>query len=554
MEKMRSTRRRFVAAWDRVLDSYQDVKASLRWADYFNGGFLPVDAVSNVPLTIRSGQMPENLSGAYMRVSPNPAYWPPRKRTHLFDGDGMMHCVRIVDGSATYSCAFLETPRFKFEQKYGTEWFIRIGEMTGLSGLAKILSAGKKVTLAGLEDWEASGTANTAIGFTPDGKLWALNEAGPPFRFCLTQEGIPRSLGFDTLLGTHKKFISAHPKMDQRTGEILFHGRMLATNEFYLGRALDGQVTDCISLKVEPGWHHDMFITENFGIIVDGSLRFTPKECIAGKPLWQFQPDVKLRFGVFPRSCFGSQPTEDDVIWIECDRAADLVHTFYAYDDDNVITLWAPMCEYLPDGPSGGVLGDVSLSRMIRFVIDVKTKSVTIHEVPGAELYFTDFPRIRDDRMGLKVSSGFSGLFETGVDLTVTGILKWDFNECRLSGVIKFPDGVFGGEPVFFPSGNNSSDDDDGYIGMILWNTNTEESTFVLYDAKSFSPTPVVELSSPRRVPMGFHAAWITEEQLQHQLEEATSKEWTSWQEVAKNESDIWTGNLSAFVAHVSNK
>ena len=85
--------------------------------------------------------------------------------------------------------------------------------------------------------------------------------------------------------------------------------------------------------------------------------------------------------------------------------------------------------------------------------------------------------------------------------------------------MIHLPDGVIGGEPIFIPSsGGASSGDDCGYISMFLWNQNTEESTFALFDAKTFSATPVVELAVPRRVPLGFHAAWITEEQFQKQL------------------------------------
>jgi len=79
---------------------------------------------------------------------------------------------------------------------------------------------------------------------------------------------------------------------------------------------------------------------------------------------------------------------------------------------------------------------------------------------------------------------------------------------------------------VFCPSsevdaattGGVFGDDDRGYLGLILWNQRTQESTFAVYDAKTFLPTPIVELSIPRRVPIGFHAAWITEEQFQQQL------------------------------------
>lgn len=41
---------------------------------------------------------------------------------------------------ASYHCRFMETPRYLFEKAYGGEYFLRVGEMTGLVGLAKILT------------------------------------------------------------------------------------------------------------------------------------------------------------------------------------------------------------------------------------------------------------------------------------------------------------------------------------------------------------------------------------------------------------------------------
>ena len=41
------------------------------------------------------------------------------------------------------------------------------------------------------------------------------------------QAGVPESLGFDYLQGTLKESISAHPKFDQKNGDILFHGRQI---------------------------------------------------------------------------------------------------------------------------------------------------------------------------------------------------------------------------------------------------------------------------------------------------------------------------------------
>lgn len=512
---MLGARRRLVAIVDHVLDSMQDVPSSLKWAEDFNGALKPVSPTENITLQVKSGHLPEDLAGAYMRVGPNSSFWPPRKRTHVFDADGMVHCVRIINGKATYHCKYLETPRHKFEQEYGAEWFTRIGEFNGKAGLAKILTvSGQKSKVAGLEDWE-TGVANTAISYHPSGKLWALNEAGPPFRFRLDESGKPESLGFDTMSDAHRKPMSAHPKFDQRTGDLYFHGRELMKS-FYAGRVVDGKALEVAQLQMPVGFHHDMFITENFAVIIDGSMRFDQKGLVQGKPLWSFNPKQKMRFGVFPRS--SKEMTADAFTWIEADIAAELVHTLYAYDEGGKITLFAPIGFY-EKGKEDGILGGQGPFYMHRFIIDVDHKSVEVEKVAGGDKYMNEFPRIRDDRIALRTRYGFTGLQSPGADFNFTGILKWDFEKSCLCGELHFPENVIGGEPVFIPrTAGVDGADDDGYIGMFLWNPSTSESIWTLFDAQSFSSTPVAELLVPSRVPLGFHAAWITEDQFQKQL------------------------------------
>jgi len=503
-----------IRAIDHGLDSLQEVPSSVTWADDFNGALKPVTPTGHVKLTVKSGKLPVDLSGDYMRVGPNVCVWPPTKRTHVIDGDGMVHSIRIKGGEATYHCKYLQTPRHQFEREVGEEWFPRIGEYTGLPGLAKVMTvAWRKTQLAGFEEWE-TGTANTAIAYNPAGKLWALNEGGPPFRFRLDEEGVPHSMGFDTLLDTHRKPMSAHPKFDRNTGDLYFQGRVVM-KENYIARVQDGKVTEYAEIDLPTGFHHDMCITKNNVVLIDGSTRFSKEAMVLGKPLWQFEQSQMLRFGVMPRS---KKLAAEDFKWIEASVAAELVHVLHAYEEDGKIIIWAPLSFYQDqDGKEEGLLGGVGPSTMHRITVDVESEQVDIQVVPGGEQIVNEFPRIRDDRMGLHTRYGFSGLQSPGSDFNFTGVLKWDFDKFKLAGRIDFPPNVVGGEPIFIP-GSGKGGDDDGYIGMFLWDAEKEESTWTLFDAQSFSSKPVVELSVPRRVPLGFHAAWINEEEFQKQL------------------------------------
>jgi len=184
----------------------------------------------------------------------------------------------------------------------------------------------------------------------------------------------------------------------------------------------------------------------------------------------------------------------------------------HAYEEDGKIVLWAPLGRE-QKGSTSIVLGDIGPCQMHRVIIDVAQTSVQIQKVIGSDMR-TEFPRIRDDGVGRKVKHGYSAVQGENGEFDFVGIAKWDFEGGGLQAMIRFPTGVIGGEPIFIPSSESTATDDDhGYIGMFLWNSLLGTSTFVLYDAQTMSPQPVVELKMPRRVPMGFHARWITEDE-----------------------------------------
>lgn len=132
--------------------------------------------------------------------------------------------------------------------------------------------------------------------------------------------------------------------------------------------------------------------------------------------------------------------------------------------------------------------------------------------------FIAEFGRVREDRVAARPRFGYTAAADVDndwKDFNFTGILKWDFQEKRRAGVIRFPAGLIGGEPIFAPRGDA---EDDGYVSMFLWDSSTKNTTFVLYNATTFSSTPVVELPVPWRVPLGFHGWWLGEQDLQRQL------------------------------------
>ena len=76
------------------------------------------------PLQVE-GNLPTCLNGQFLRNGPNPKFYPVGNY-HWFDGDGMLHGVRIKNGSATYCNQYVETSRLLQEQAFGAPLFLKV--------------------------------------------------------------------------------------------------------------------------------------------------------------------------------------------------------------------------------------------------------------------------------------------------------------------------------------------------------------------------------------------------------------------------------------------
>ena len=64
------------------------------------------------------GELPRDMNGMFVRVGPNPQF-EPIGTYHWFDGDGMLHGVRVQDGKATYRNRYVQTKGFEIERQRG---------------------------------------------------------------------------------------------------------------------------------------------------------------------------------------------------------------------------------------------------------------------------------------------------------------------------------------------------------------------------------------------------------------------------------------------------
>lgn len=90
-----------------------------------------------------------------------------------------------------------------------------------------------------------------------------------------------------------------------------------------------------------------------------------------------------------------------------------------------------------------------------------------------------------------------------------------DCGDCTVAGRLYGP-GCYGGEPYFVPRepDNPAAEEDDGYLVTYVHNENSEESWFLVMNAKSPTLDIVAKVTLPGRVPYGFHGLFVGERDL----------------------------------------
>src|SRR5215213_11391378 len=101
-----------------VMDNNVSTAANL----FLEGNFGPVHEEVTVDDLTVIGKLPPDMDGMFVRNGPNPQF-PPIKNYHVFEGDGMLHGVRIREGRASYRNRYIRTPYWKAENAAGRALF-----------------------------------------------------------------------------------------------------------------------------------------------------------------------------------------------------------------------------------------------------------------------------------------------------------------------------------------------------------------------------------------------------------------------------------------------
>ncbi len=451
---------------------------------WLEGHYAPVADELDAPNLEVQGSLPDGLRGAFLRNGPNPQF-PPLGRYHLFDGDGMIHSV-VFDGSgsAAYANRWIRNDGLDAERAAGRALF---------GGLAEFrLPPPDVMAVAG----PMKNTANTHV-VAHAGHILALMEGAGPIEVAPDLDTIgPFDFG-----GRLRGAMTAHPKADPTTGELVFFGYSPVPPFLRVHTAdRNGDLTWTTEVELPgPVMMHDFAVTATHVVIFDLPAVFDLQAMLAGGTSIYWEPDRGARVGVLRRGEPGTS-----IRWIDTDPFW-VFHFLNAYDEpDGSITVTGCRAPRLNTSFGDDATIDGLQPMLYRWRIDAAAGSLGGQQLDDAP---TDFPRINDAHSGLPHRYGYSGHTRmwSGDEAMFDGVVKHDL-AAGTSRFHLYGDSAACGETVFAPDPNGTGEDA-GWLLNFVHDLASDESSVVVLDAPTLEEVARVVL--PRRVPFGFHGSFV---------------------------------------------
>jgi carotenoid cleavage dioxygenase-like enzyme len=475
---------------------------------YRTGAWAPNNVeVDAWDLDVVAGEIPGDLRGIYLRNTENPLFDAITGRYHPFDGDGMLHAIRFEGGGtvggprgkASYRNRFVRTAGLLAELEAKTALWAGILETPDLSQRDGWGARTRMKDASSTDVIVHNGLALTTFYQCGDGYLVDPVTLEPRGVAALNHASFAKGAT-----------VSAHPKVDEATGELLFFNYSTEAPYCHVG-ICDKAGALLRTMPVElpgPRLPHDMAFTERFAIIGDFPLFWDPERLAKGAYRPKYRPELGSRFGLVPRDGKG------DIRWFTASPTY-VLHFSNAYEEGNRVILegyhqGAPMQERTPeDTPISMFMKSLDMhamkTRRHRWTFDLES-GATREETLDDEC--SEFPTIHQGYAGRKHRYVYAAIGEPGMFL-FSGVAKTDV-ETGAKTTYAFPKGVFASEAPFCPR-VGATTEDDGYLVTFTTDVAANTSECQIFDAKELARGPIARVKLPMRISSGTHATWMAE-------------------------------------------
>jgi carotenoid cleavage dioxygenase-like enzyme len=442
-------------------------------------------------LPILSGEVPEGLRGTLYRNGPGRLELGGMRMGHWFDGDGAILAVHFTDAGVTGVYRYVQTAGYVEE-----------------TAANKLLYGNYGMTAPGpiWNQWRKpiKNAANTSVLALPD-QLLALWEGGHPHAVdlqTLETRGIHN-------LGLNQEFsYSAHPKVDDNTGEIFNFGLIPGLNATLNVYKSDftGKIRQKAEFKLQGvPLIHDFVLAGQYLIFFIPPVRLSILPVLLGissySDAMQWRPQLGTQILVIDRETLSLVSRGETEPWYQwhfsngyVDVHGDVVIDIAAYADFQTN-------EYLRQ-VSTGKTHTAAKSTLTRVHLQPQTGKVTaIRQLSDRSC---EFPSVPQQNVGKISRYTYMSSFRLGTDISqeiLNTFGRFDHETETFTEAI-IPENCYPSEPLFVQDAVNSQQ---SWVLTVVYDGNSHCSEVWVFDSDRLHAEPVCRLGLPSVIPHSFH-------------------------------------------------
>lgn len=462
---------------------------------FLNFPYGPIQTEGQARDLIVEGELPRDLNGTLYRAGPNQRF-APRGDYHLFAGDGMVHAFHIAGGKVDYLNRWVRTAKWRLEDRAGRALINPLNPFDCEPEYSDFVLT------------DRDGLANTAVVWH-GGRLLVMEEGHRPYELDpLTLE----SIGSWDFRGKLQTAMTAHPKIDPRTGEMVFFAYM-ASGAFAADVAVHkvdaaGLLTESAHIPTPySSMVHDFVMTENYFMLPVMPITGSLERAMEGGPPFAWEPDKGVFLGILPRH----GGSAENIRWVEMDLCF-AFHFMNGFDADGVISVDA--CQFAqaplfptPDGEPTGK----AQPYLCRWTIDMNAPEPRAVSRRLGE-FEAEFPQCDPRHAGQAYRHGWY----TSSDGQLKSPLAMNDNVFNVIGHVDHETGRSDryscgqaqvSEAIFVPA-TGDGPEGSGYLLSVVTSFDTRTSSLFVFDALQVAAGPLAKVHLSHRVPTGFHGGW----------------------------------------------
>lgn len=447
------------------------------------------------PLSVLSGQLPEDLRGSLYRNGPGRLERQGQRVSHWFDGDGAVLAVHFADGQATATYRYVQSAGYADEE--AADQFLYSGYGSLAPGPF-------------WQRWNAQlkNAGNTSVLALPD-KLLALWEGGWPHDLDLhTLE--TKGVHALSQLEADEPY-SAHPKRHPQTGHIFNFGLVAGANAtlniYRSDRQGHIEKKQAIPLNGIP-LIHDFVLADRYLVFCVPPVRLNPLPAVLGfqsfSDALMWQPKHGTQLVIVDAETLEVISSEAVDPWYQwhfgkgfVNNDGDIVLEVVRYEDFATNQQLKEIAAGAFKTPAPGYLW--------RVCVDPQTALVRTQECLVAE--HCEFPYIPTDQ-ATAAAPTYLSLHPPDEDNTgelFRAIARYEPDIDQLT-IAKAGINCYPSEPVYVPKRGTALPA--GWILTVVYNGDHHQSELWVYDSDRFTADPICRLRLPSVIPHSFHGTW----------------------------------------------